>query len=65
MGEKIQNRRKSSKRPKTNASVNACKIDLEYDTITQVASVYVMISVIIVAMRNKTTLISNPVAVTA
>ena len=37
MGGKIQNRRKSSKRPKTNASINACKIDPEYDTITQVA----------------------------
>ncbi len=32
---------------------------------TQVASVYVTMSVIIVAMRNKTTFISNPAAVTA
>ena len=37
MGGKIQNRRKSSKRPKTNASINACKIDPEYDTIMKVA----------------------------
>ena len=36
-----------------------------YLLITQVASVYLTISVIIVAMRNKTTLISNPAAVTA
>ena len=33
--------------------------------VTQVASVYLMMSVIIVAMRNKTTFISNPAAVTA
>ena len=33
--------------------------------LTQVASVYLIISVIIVAMRNKIILISNPAAVTA
>ncbi len=35
------------------------------DMLTQVASVYLIISVIIVAMRNNTTFISNPAAVTA